>query len=81
LSAAHTRSSSYSHTLRPHFLSTSLLPPWLRAAPSHRAAEPTCAHCGRPLFLRMARDHPARCPVSPVRNTLLIAASILLAAQ
>ncbi|XP_033950526.1 poliovirus receptor homolog [Pseudochaenichthys georgianus] len=29
----------------------------------------------------MARDHPARCPVSPVRNTLLIAASILLAAQ
>ncbi|KAI9536189.1 hypothetical protein NQZ68_036287 [Dissostichus eleginoides] len=29
----------------------------------------------------MARDYPARCPVSPVRNTLLIAASILLAAQ
>ncbi|XP_063754976.1 PVR cell adhesion molecule related 2 like isoform X4 [Eleginops maclovinus] len=29
----------------------------------------------------MARDYPARCPVSPVRNTLLMAASILLAVQ
>ncbi|XP_042290583.1 PVR cell adhesion molecule related 2 like isoform X3 [Thunnus maccoyii] len=29
----------------------------------------------------MARDYAARCPVSPVRNTWLVAAAILLAAQ